>query len=75
MTGRIILLTIVFSALCFLGYGQGNWELKSEKKGISIFTRTFPDSRFKAVKVECELEATLSIRALSGYTAPNRLYF
>lgn len=60
MTGRIILSFIVFSALCFLGYGQENWELKSKKEGISIFTRTFPDSRFKAVKVECELEATLS---------------
>ncbi len=60
MTGRIILFSIVFSALCFLGYGQENWELKSKKEGISIFTRIFPDSRFKAVKVECELEATLS---------------
>jgi len=60
MTGRIILFSIVFSALCLLGYGQENWELKAEKEGISIFTRTFPDSRFKGVKVECELEASLS---------------
>src|SRR5258708_36983536 len=61
MTGKIGFFSIVFSALCFLGgYGQENWDLKAEKEGISIFTRTFPDSRFKAVKVECELEATLS---------------
>jgi len=61
MTGKIGFFSIVFSALCFLrGYGQENWELKSEREGISIFTRTFPDSRFKGVKVECELEATLS---------------
>lgn len=42
------------------GYGQGNWVLKSEKDSIAIFTRTLPDSRFKAVKVECVLNATLS---------------
>lgn len=60
MTGKTGFFSIVFSALCFSGYGQENWELKTTKKGISIFTRTFPDSRFKAVKVECDLEATLS---------------
>jgi len=60
MTGKIVFFFIAFSARCFLGYGQDNWELKTTKKDISIFTRTFPDSRFKAVKVECELDATLS---------------
>ena len=60
MNGKIVFFSIVFSVLCMWGHGQGNWELKSTRTGISIFTRTFPDSRFKAVKVECELDATLS---------------
>lgn len=60
MTGKFFCVLIVFSALFFSGFGQENWELKTTKKDISIYTRIFPDSRFKAVKVECELEATLS---------------
>jgi START domain-containing protein len=60
MTGKINCLFIVFSALFLSGFGQENWELKTTKKDISIYTRIFPDSRFKAVKVECEVEASLS---------------
>src|SRR6186713_1044434 len=41
-------------------YGQENWKLKSNKDGIAIFLRSLPDSKFKAVKVECEVNATLS---------------
>ena len=41
-------------------YGQENWKLKSDRDGIAIFLRSLPDSKFKAVKVECELAASLS---------------
>ena len=34
--------------------------MKSEKEGIRVYTRTFPDSKFKAIRVELELEASLS---------------
>ena len=44
----------------FVGYGQTDWELKTEKEGIKVYTRTFPDSKFKAIRVEMDLEATLS---------------
>lgn len=40
--------------------GQEKWELKSDKNGIFIYTRDLADSKFKAIKVECELDATLS---------------
>jgi|SRR6185312_2360112 len=42
------------------GFGQDNWTLKSEKEGIRVYTRTFPDSKFKAIRVELELKAGLS---------------
>ena len=61
MTCKIVFFLIVVSVLYSLGgYGQENWELKTEKEGIAIFTRNFPDSKYKGVKVECELDATLS---------------
>ncbi len=56
-------LFILFAALsgfCYQAHGQENWKLKSDREDIKIFTRTLPDSRFKAVKVECTFTATLS---------------
>lgn len=41
-------------------YGQTDWNLRTEKQGLKVFTRTFPESKFKAIKVELELEASLS---------------
>jgi hypothetical protein len=52
----ILLLTGVW----YRGYGQDDWTLKSGKEGISIYTRTFPDSKFKAIRVELDLETSLS---------------
>jgi hypothetical protein len=60
------LLSIVLSGITLLtglfhpAYGQQDWVLKEEKEGISVFTRNFPDSKFKAIKVKCELTASLS---------------
>ncbi|HEY6901537.1 MAG TPA: START domain-containing protein [Puia sp.] len=53
-------LTILLSGLCFWGQGQDDWKLKSDKEGIAIYTRTPSDSKFKAIRVVCELDATLS---------------
>jgi hypothetical protein len=55
------LITMILSGLCWLsGHSQDDWKLKTDKDGIAIFTRTFPDSKFKAIKVEVELDATLT---------------
>lgn len=37
-----------------------NWVLKQNKYGVKIYTAKVPDSKVKAIKVECELRATLS---------------
>jgi hypothetical protein len=54
-----IVITLLFS--CWIGgYGQDGWELKTENEGIKVYTKTFPDSKFKAIRVDLELRATLS---------------
>jgi hypothetical protein len=45
---------------CGHAFGQEDWKLSSSKDGMSVYTRTFPDSKFKAIKVEVSLDATLS---------------
>jgi hypothetical protein len=61
MMTRTIFFTLILSGLFALpGRSQDDWKLKSDKDGINIFTRTFPDSKFKAIKVEVELDATLT---------------
>ncbi|HEY5327082.1 MAG TPA: START domain-containing protein [Mucilaginibacter sp.] len=40
--------------------GQSNWKLKTEKEGIKIFTSQVTDSKVKAIKVECDFNATTS---------------
>lgn len=52
---------LIALALVYMrGYGQDEWKLREEKDGMAVYTRTFPDSKFKAIKVELTLDATLS---------------
>jgi hypothetical protein len=37
-------------------FGQG-WEVKKEKEGIQVFTKTNPNSPFHLLKAECDLAA------------------
>ncbi|MDB5141589.1 MAG: hypothetical protein JWQ66_302 [Mucilaginibacter sp.] len=39
---------------------QNYWKLNTEKEGIKIYTSMVPDSKIKAIKVECNLNATPS---------------
>lgn len=39
---------------------QTDWKLKSESDGIKVYTSIVTNSKFKAIKVECELNATAS---------------
>jgi len=57
-----VLLSSLFtlSGLTHAAYAQQDWTLKEDKEGISVYTRNFPDSKFKAIRVRCELAATLS---------------
>ncbi|MFI5139717.1 MAG: START domain-containing protein [Sphingobacteriales bacterium] len=39
---------------------QNAWKLSTEKEGIKIYTSIVPDSKVKAIKVECNLNVTAS---------------
>ena len=55
----ITLLFLLF-ANCALAQKGGDWVLKEDNEGVRIFTRDVENSKIKAIKVECELDATLS---------------
>lgn len=54
--------TVIFLlfANCTVAQNAANWVLKSNSDGIKIFTGDVADSKIKAIKVECEVDATLS---------------
>jgi hypothetical protein len=39
-------------------FAQNDWQLKTEKEGMKIYTREVPGSKVKALKVEAAFEAT-----------------
>ena len=53
---------LLFCAVLFSlrSHAQDGWKFKTEDDGIRVYTRVVPNSNFKAVKVNCELNATLS---------------
>ena len=56
---------------------QNNWKLSTEKEGIKIYTSIVPDSKIKAIKVECDLNATpsqLVALIMDVNTAPDWVY-
>ena len=53
----ILFLIVVFP---ITGLSQVNWELKKDKEGIKVYTKSTADSDVKAVKVICTLQAKLS---------------
>lgn len=59
MTRKTAILLIALSYYSRI-FGQEDWKLSSSKEGMSVYTKTFPDSKFKAIKVEVSLDATLS---------------
>ena len=39
---------------------QNDWKLSADKEGVKVYTSIVPDSKIKAVKVECDLNASQS---------------
>jgi len=39
---------------------QTDWKLSSDNDGLKVYTAVVPNSKIKAIKVECEYKATLS---------------
>jgi hypothetical protein len=55
----IVLLFLLFANGAFAQKSE-NWALKENNDGVKIFTRDVANSKVKAIKVECEVDATLS---------------
>ena len=41
------------------GFGQKDWELQKDKKGIKVWTKDYPNSKFKQFKATATFEAEL----------------
>jgi hypothetical protein len=41
-------------------YAQTEWHLKKEEEGIKVYTRNTPNSNFKSIKVEFDINSRLS---------------
>jgi len=57
MKKLILILFILLSGTGFV-FAQGGWKLSTEKDGIKVYTGRVPDSKIKAIKVECKVEAS-----------------
>jgi hypothetical protein len=54
-------ISVIFFSLFEIMYqGGGDWQLKTDKNGIEVFTRPEPGSRVKAVKSVCTIKSSLS---------------
>ena len=56
---------------------QNDWKLTAEKEGIKVYTSIVPDSKVKAIKVVCDLDATISqlvALVMDVTTAPDWVY-
>lgn len=54
MHRRLLLLCLILINAA-AGFSQEAWKLSVVKDGISVFTRPVPNSKIKAIKVECSL--------------------
>lgn len=74
-----VLLIALFLLLFVLNFAlaQSDWKLSTVKDGIKVYTGTVPDSKIKAIKVECELNTTvpqLVAVVMDINTAPDWVY-
>ncbi|QKJ28844.1 START domain-containing protein [Mucilaginibacter mali] len=54
------IITLSFLLFGFLWASGQSWQLNSETNGIKVYTASVPDSKVKAIKVECYFDATLA---------------
>ncbi|HEK20447.1 MULTISPECIES: START domain-containing protein [unclassified Mucilaginibacter] len=55
---RKLLLHIILLFLSTGAFAQTDWVLKSNTDGIKVYTAHVPESKFKALRVECTFDAT-----------------
>lgn len=57
---KVLFISLILFSVSVHVSGQGAWKLSTDKEGIKIYTSQVPNSKVKAVKVECEVNATMT---------------
>ena len=57
---RLLLTSLFLLISVTISFGQSDWKLNTEKNGIKVYTSNVKDSKIKAIRVECEVDATES---------------
>lgn len=55
-----ITLVLLFLITLTIAKAEEPWKLSSDKEGVKVYTRHVPDSKIKAIRVECQLNASAS---------------
>lgn len=77
LVNKVFFISLLFVFALKSASAQNDWKLSTEKDGIRIYTSMVPDSKVKAVKVECDLTATpaqLVALVMDINTAPDWVY-
>jgi len=57
---KVFCLLIAVVVFPLLSFAQNDWKFITEKDGIKVYGKTVPESKIKAIKVECVVNATAS---------------
>lgn len=60
MYNKILLFTSLLCLSATVVFAQNEWKLKTDNEGIKVYTSPVLNSKVKALKVECNFQATLS---------------
>jgi hypothetical protein len=77
LVSKVFFISLLFVLAAGSASAQNDWILSTDKEGIKIYTSIPPDSKIKAVRVECDLNATVSqlvAVVMDVNTAPDWVY-
>jgi ribosome-associated toxin RatA of RatAB toxin-antitoxin module len=60
LVNKVLFISLLLALGMKSASAQNSWKLSTEKDGIKVYTSMVPDSKVKAIKVECDLNATPS---------------
>jgi hypothetical protein len=60
MFNKLLFFLMLFITTSLTASAQYNWALKSDKDGIKIYTSAVANSKFKALRIECNYQSTLT---------------
>ena len=56
---RTFFLLTMIALIGSSGFSQADWELQKDKKGVKVWTKDYPDSKFKQFKAKTKIKAEL----------------